>query len=186
MSTQLHAQAKSASAPTPAFTPVRKGLLQRTCACGGSPGVDGECPECRRKRLSLQRHVLTTAEPSTVTVPTIVRDVLRSPGQPLDADTRTFMEPRFGHDFSQVQIDRTTPLMTKTDLAIGQLGDQGEQETDRMAEQVMRGSKHTQSYDFSQVRIHTDAQAAESARAINALAYTVGRHIVFGSGQYAP
>jgi hypothetical protein len=42
------------------------------------------------------------------------------------------------------------------------------------------------SYDFSQVRIHTDAKAAESARMINALAYTVGRDIVFGSGQYAP
>jgi Domain of unknown function (DUF4157)/D-alanyl-D-alanine carboxypeptidase len=40
--------------------------------------------------------------------------------------------------------------------------------------------------NFSQVRIHTDAQAAESARAVNALAYTVGRYIVFGRGQYQP
>ena len=35
---------------------------------------------------------------------------------------------------------------------------------------------------FSQVRIHTDPQAADSARALNALAYTVGDHIVFGAG----
>ena len=41
-------------------------------------------------------------------------------------------------------------------------------------------------YDFSQVRVHTDAKAAESARAVNALAYTVGRNVVFGIGQYAP
>jgi len=41
-------------------------------------------------------------------------------------------------------------------------------------------------HDFSQVRVHTDAQAAESARAVNARAYTVGRDIAFGSGQYAP
>jgi hypothetical protein len=41
-------------------------------------------------------------------------------------------------------------------------------------------------FDFSQVRVHTDAQAAESARAVNALAYTVGSDIVFGAGQYAP
>ncbi|MEO1208796.1 MAG: DUF4157 domain-containing protein [Cyanobacteria bacterium J06638_20] len=40
--------------------------------------------------------------------------------------------------------------------------------------------------DFSQVRVHTDAQAAESARAVNALAYTVGRDLVFASGQYNP
>lgn len=40
--------------------------------------------------------------------------------------------------------------------------------------------------DFSQVRIHTDAQAAHSAAAIQAGAYTSGRHIVFGQGQYQP
>jgi outer membrane protein OmpA-like peptidoglycan-associated protein len=40
--------------------------------------------------------------------------------------------------------------------------------------------------DFSAVRVHTDAKAAESARAVNALAYTVGRNIVFGEGQHAP
>lgn len=40
--------------------------------------------------------------------------------------------------------------------------------------------------DFGAVRIHTDTHAAASARAINALAYTVGRDVVFNSGQYAP
>jgi hypothetical protein len=40
--------------------------------------------------------------------------------------------------------------------------------------------------DFRQVRIYTDARAAESARAVDALAYTVGQRIVFGAGQYAP
>jgi len=34
--------------------------------------------------------------------------------------------------------------------------------------------------------VHTDARAAESARAVNALAYTVGSHIAFGAGQHAP
>jgi peptidoglycan hydrolase-like protein with peptidoglycan-binding domain len=37
--------------------------------------------------------------------------------------------------------------------------------------------------DFSQVRIHTDAKAAESARAVNAAAYTVGNDVVFASGR---
>jgi len=41
-------------------------------------------------------------------------------------------------------------------------------------------------HDFSHVRVHADEQAAESARAVNALAYTVGRDIVFGRGRYAP
>jgi hypothetical protein len=41
-------------------------------------------------------------------------------------------------------------------------------------------------HDFSRVRVHTDARAAESARAVDALAYAVGQHIVFGTGQYRP
>lgn len=40
--------------------------------------------------------------------------------------------------------------------------------------------------DFGGVRIHTDARAASSARAVNALAYTVGPNLVFGEGHYAP
>jgi hypothetical protein len=41
-------------------------------------------------------------------------------------------------------------------------------------------------HDLSQVRVHTDEQAAESARAVNAQAYTVGQDVVFGKGQFAP
>jgi hypothetical protein len=40
--------------------------------------------------------------------------------------------------------------------------------------------------DFAQVRVHSDMKAAESAEAVNALAYTMGRDIVFGAGRYAP
>lgn len=40
--------------------------------------------------------------------------------------------------------------------------------------------------DFSQVRVHTDARAAESAAAIQAKAYTSGQNVVFGEGQYQP
>ncbi len=71
-------------------------------------------------------------------VPPIVQSVFsRGNGRPLDTDTRSFMESRFGEDFSKV-------------------------------------------------RLHTDAQAAKSAQALNARAYTVGRHIAFGASQYAP
>ncbi len=70
-------------------------------------------------------------------VPPAVDEVVRSTGQPLDAGTRAFMEPRFGQDFHQV-------------------------------------------------RVHTDSRAEESAQALDALAYTVGRDVVFNAGQYAP
>lgn len=139
LQTQAQAPAK------PSITPVQSGFLQRKCACGGSSGVTGECEDCDKKKLSLQRS--TVAGPATLNskpetrnssgVPSIVHEVLRSPGQPLDPATRAFFEPRFGHDFSQV-------------------------------------------------RVHTDANAAESAWAMNALAYTVGRDVAFGASQYAP
>ncbi|MBZ5621696.1 MAG: DUF4157 domain-containing protein [Acidobacteriia bacterium] len=41
-------------------------------------------------------------------------------------------------------------------------------------------------YDFSQARVHSDRHADESARSVNASAYTVGNDIVFRAGQYAP
>lgn len=40
--------------------------------------------------------------------------------------------------------------------------------------------------DFSHVRVYSDEAANDSARAMNALAYTAGHQIVFGAGQYAP
>ncbi len=118
------------------FIPVQTGLLQRKCAtCSQHTLAGGGCTESQSERSPLQRRSTNQAEPSEV--PPIVHEVLRSSGQPLDADTRALMESRFGHDFSQV-------------------------------------------------RVHTDARADESARAVNAQAYTVKQDIVFGAGQHAP
>jgi hypothetical protein len=134
MSGQAIAQTQTVGKPT--FTPVAGYTLQRACACGQHSGNGGECEECKKKREgALQRSAVNAAP--THEVPPIVHEVLRSPGRPLDAATRAFMEPRFGHDFSSV-------------------------------------------------RVHTDAKAAESARAVNALAYTVGQSIVFDDGLYSP
>ena len=107
--------------------------LRRNCACGG--GSERECDECRQNRLALQRDPM--GADSGGAAPSMVEDVLATPGQPLAESARTALEPRFGHDFGEV-------------------------------------------------RVHDDSNAAESALAVNALAYTVGSHIVFGKGQYAP
>ncbi len=52
--------------------------------------------------------------------------------------------------------------------------------------QLRRNVETRFGHDFSQVRIHTDDAAAQSATEHLAQAYTVGHHIVFGEGQYAP
>ncbi len=130
-----HAAAHPKQTSTLAFQPAPGFLLQRKCACGGSAGAASECEECARRKDTLQRKA---ANDRTVDeIPPIVHEVLRSSGQPLDAATRAFMEPRFGHDFGNV-------------------------------------------------RVHTDAIAGRSARAVNALAYTAGRHVVVDPNYYAP
>lgn len=117
------------------LSPVGPGTLQRKCACGGRTLDSRSFTESKKKRTELQRRAIDGSEVSEV--PPIVHGVLRSPGRPLDDDTRQFMESRFGHDFSRV-------------------------------------------------RVHIDNKAAESARAVNASAYTVGSHIAFGGGAYTP
>jgi Domain of unknown function (DUF4157) len=106
METRLRVQARAA--PSLSFMPVRSTALQRKCSCGGTPGSSGECEACREKREKgmLQRKAThpSSFNPHPSEVPPIVHEVLRSPGQPLDAQTRAFMEPRFGHEFSQVRV----------------------------------------------------------------------------------
>jgi hypothetical protein len=41
-------------------------------------------------------------------------------------------------------------------------------------------------HDFSAVRVHNDASAAEAARSLESRAFTAGSHIAFGRGQLAP
>ena len=71
------------------------------CSCSH----DGEmCEECQQKQsqVTISRRASAPAAPADV--PRIVSDVLRSPGRPLDAATRAFFEPRFGHDFGHVRL----------------------------------------------------------------------------------
>jgi hypothetical protein len=52
---------------------------------------------------SVQR-VRVSGDAQEQPAPATVEEALRSPGQPLDPETRAFMEPRFGHDFSGVRV----------------------------------------------------------------------------------
>ncbi len=228
----------------------RSSLLQRTCACGGSPGIDGLCTGCREKRLTLPdtrrgfeaSSLLASSQSNALT-----QENIASRGAVVARASR------FGHDFSQIPIHAPSKGTLQPKLTINRPGDVYEQEAEQVAEQVMRipetrlqrtcvcggtcpkcqtgqpsqEQEHIQTrriqasdmgqmtappivhevlhssgqpldpatrtfmeprfgHDFSRVRMHTDTQAAESARSVNALAYTVGKDVVFGSGQYKP
>jgi Domain of unknown function (DUF4157) len=51
---------------------------------------------------------------------------------------------------------------------------------------IRSGLEERLGHDFGQVRVHTDAEAAQSAHTVHAQAYTLGRHIVMGQGRYQP
>jgi Domain of unknown function (DUF4157) len=99
---QLHPRAGTWTEPGQSHRPPNSGdgvqRLQRKCACGGH----GECYKCKEDH----EHMLHRAAAGAARGidPPIVHDVLRSPGRPLDRATRTFLEPRFGHDFSHVRV----------------------------------------------------------------------------------
>lgn len=117
------------------------GVLHRRRACGQHTVSDAVCDACSHKAESSRQPVSLLSRRGENErkdrIPGIVDDVVRSPGHPLDAQTRAFFQPRFQQDFSQV-------------------------------------------------RVHTDEKAAASARAVDAVAYTVGSDVVFDSGRYAP
>src|SRR4051794_25446294 len=104
MTTRMQSCAKAPITPIPSFTPVRSRVLQRKCACGGTTGPSGECEECRKKSLQRKASQLSTHDSHTSEVPPIVHEGLRSPGQPLNAATRTFTQQRFGHNFTALPI----------------------------------------------------------------------------------
>lgn len=80
-----------------------KPQLQRACACGGTgPKCQTQQPDQQHERL--QTRCVESDDLGQTAAPPIVSDVLRSPGQPLDAATREYFEPRFRYDFSRVRV----------------------------------------------------------------------------------
>jgi hypothetical protein len=84
------------------LTTAPPGRLRRTCACGGTPGPDGECAACKARRLGLQRK--PAGGDGVAEAPAIVHDVLRAPGVPLEPAARSAMERGFGRDFGVVRV----------------------------------------------------------------------------------
>lgn len=92
---------------------------QRQCACGGT------CPKCQTQQLVQEHERLRTKRVGSddlgqTAAPPIISDVLRSFGQPLDAATRAYFEPRFGHDFSGVRV-HTNPRAADSVRSVGAL-----------------------------------------------------------------
>ena len=106
-----HASAKSQAGQSIASD--HGALVQRKCSCGGgcdkckSQEPDDEHGKLQRKPDTLQiSRAASSSATSGIEAPPIVHEVLRSPGQPLDAATRGFFEPRFGRILSRVRVHK--------------------------------------------------------------------------------
>jgi hypothetical protein len=189
MSDKLQAKTQ----PNPSNVLKVNRTLQRKCVCGGTLGPTGECESCRKKTLQRRSENL---DPSSISnppisvsdVPPIVHEVLRSSGQPLDAQTRAFMEPRLGHNFSRVRVRPDAPATGA--LTVLPSTDRSELEADNVARRAVESTfvarAGVSDCDFRQVRVHLDRKAAASAEAVNASAFTVGKDVVFAAGMYQP
>jgi len=156
---------------SPANTPVQHGLLQRKCACGGAPGPTGECEQCKRKRLALQRKL-----------------TINEPGDHYEQEAdraAAIVTNESATGMFRANLPKSSDLPTAGEapaIVYEVLASSGQPLSRKTATEMSRRF----GYDFSRVRIHTDAVANESAQAVQAQAYTVGEHIVFDSGRYSP
>jgi len=126
---KLQTRKKPAAPQIPLLQPARSSLLQRKCACGGTPGLTGECEECRKKRRFGLQTKLKINEPGDIyeqEADQVADHVLRSPGQPLDSATRSFFKPRFGHDLSRIPVHTTRPISFPTRQRVEPGSDIGE------------------------------------------------------------
>jgi hypothetical protein len=80
--------------------------------------VQRECASCEEEDDELMRQADGSHGMTDGAIAQVHRAV-NSGGQPLDAATRNFMEPRFGHDFSQVKIHTDTQAATSAQAGCG-------------------------------------------------------------------
>lgn len=172
------------------FEPANRNLLRREpgrCACGGS------CPRCQaQSNLKIGEPDDQHEREADAVAERVIRmtDVEASPVSPATANLQrksassateshaAWLQPKAGPSHSPAHGNFGGAPSTVHD-ALNSLGQSLPSETRAFFEPRF-------GYDFSRVRVHTDAKTVESARSIHALAYTVGRDVVFGAGQFSP
>jgi hypothetical protein len=153
-------------------------IVQRKCACGG------ECQKCHQEKLGKFHFVqpklavnpggdVFEQEADRIAEEVVARPQQRSSTKPT-ASALVHTIQRAGAMSSQQSTP--PPIVHEVLGSPGHAFDTGT----RTHLETRFGE------DFGGVRVHTDVQAAASADAIGAQAYTVGQHIVFGEGNYRP
>jgi hypothetical protein len=158
-------------------TPWASGLLKRKHDFGPHTIAGGELEAySKKKRLGLQTK-LKVNEPGDIyeqEVDRIADQVMAMPTNSKISDA----PPRILR-FAGESARQTNTLPASVDLALASPGTP-------MEPTLRQDMENRFGYDFSQVRVHTGAAAKQSARDLNARAYTLGQDVVFGERSFSP
>ena len=207
MSGRVHAEAQAA--PKSSFTPVRTGLLAGSC---GKPLVSQ--PPLIQAKLTINQPHDRYEQEAVMRMPTPKSHMVAPPSGQAHTPQIQRACPECGEEEGAIQRKPLASAIIPLIQRQTEEEEEGKKEvvqakhalnqfpnvTHELPARIksLRGSSQPlpQStraffeprfgYDFSQVRVYTDTPSAESARALNARAFTAGRNVVFAAGQYAP
>jgi hypothetical protein len=174
MSEQALATAQKQSMATTAAS--HGAILQRKCACGTHTMAGATCAECKSTKSGLQRQLTIGARNDS-----LEREADRAADRVMTGP----VEIPVGHTLSRLQRDASAS-MRDGDAAPPSVGQALADPGTPLQSELRENMDQRFGFDFSRVRVHTGTSAEQSAREIDASAYTVGNDIVFGSGQWAP
>lgn len=164
----------------PTDSNLSNGIIRRKCACGVHT-AGGMCAECKKKKLNkkLQTKLIIgesndSFEQEADLVAKQVMQMPKSRTNKINGSCEYRHNPLIQRRFSNVNGGESSGAPPIVHDVLRSSGHPLDQSTRNFMEPRF-------GYDFSQVRLHTDNKAAQSARAINALAYTVGHNIVLGT-----
>jgi len=149
--------------------------LQRQCTCANTSSASDACATCNSgKPLQTKLSIGASDDPLELEADRVAEQVLTAP-----AHAAVGGAPMRIQRFTGSPHGETGTAPESVDRVLAGSGRPLEPALQQDMEQRF-------DHDFSQVRVHSDGSAEQSARDVNANAYTVGHDIVFGEGRFAP
>lgn len=150
--------------------------LQRKCACGSpTSSLTGECKACKSKKgLQAKLTIGASNDPLEQEADRVADQVLAAP-----LNSAVSVAPPRIQRFSGQSTGQMDTAPASVDRVLTSPG--------KPLEPMLRQDMERRfGHDFSRVRIHSGTFAEQSARDVEAHAYTVGHNIVFGAGRFFP
>ena len=197
--------------PDTSAAPHLANVVQRSCGCGGPTGMTDSCESCAANdlagtRVQAKLVVGPVNDPFEQEADRVADHVMRMPDTEIPTTSENDPGPVIQRACSscedeekmqrQPEDDEEESIQGKREGG-GSGGGAVSSKQSAEIESIKTGGEPLRpanrnffeqrfGHDFSNVRIHSDDRAAQSAKGINAQAYTTGQHIVFGAGHYSP